>query len=101
MWASFNPGKYSLRLLTVLLLPVMGLIFLFLQSGGASAEQFVPPNLDGFKLRHERKMDGDGDKITETNVKKYLNQSGDSIVSMTTRGQQILDHEVSRTRNTR
>jgi hypothetical protein len=85
MWSFFIPGKHSLRLLMILLLPITGLILLLLQSGDASAEQYTPPDLDGFKLHHEREMDGDGDKITETNVKKYLNQSGDSVVSMTTK----------------
>jgi len=49
------------------------------------AEQFEPPSLDGFNLHVERDADGDGDEINETHIKQYLNQSGDSIVSMTTR----------------
>jgi hypothetical protein len=85
MWSFFLPGKHSLRLVPTLLLPVTGLMVLLLCPGGASAKQYTPPDLDGFKLHHEREMDGDGDKVNETNVKKYLNQSGDSIVSMTTK----------------
>ena len=57
-------------------------------SGGPQlvyAEQFEPPSLDGFNLHFERDADGDGDEINETHIKQYLNQSGDSIVSMTTK----------------
>ena len=58
-------------------------------SGGPQlvyAEQIEPPSLDGFNLHVERDADGDGDEINETHIKQYLNQSGDSIVSMTTNG---------------
>ena len=51
-----------------------------------NAEQFEPPNMDGFNLHVERDADGDGDGINETHIKQYFNQSGDSIVSMTTKG---------------
>ena len=50
-----------------------------------NAEQFEPPSLEGFNLHLERDADGDGDGINETHLKQYFSQSGDSIVSMTTR----------------
>lgn len=52
----------------------------------AYAKQFEPPNLEGFNLHAERDSDGDGDGVNETQIRQYLNQSGDSIVSMTTKG---------------
>jgi len=52
----------------------------------ANAEQFEPPSLEGFTLHTESDRDGDGDGVNETHVKQYLNQSGDSAVSMTTKG---------------
>lgn len=52
----------------------------------ANAGQFEPPSLEGYTVHVEREADGDGDEVNETHVKQYLNQSGDSIVSMTTRG---------------
>ena len=50
------------------------------------AEQFDPPGLDGFIVHSERDGDGDGDGVNETRIKQYLNQQGDSLVSMTTKG---------------
>jgi len=50
-----------------------------------NAEQFEPPSLEGFTLHIERDADGDGDEVNETHIKQYLSQSGDSIVSMTTK----------------
>ena len=59
---------------------------LVLSTGYATASQFEPPKLDGFNLHAESDADGDGDGKNETHVKQYFNASGDSIVSMTTRG---------------
>ena len=59
---------------------------LALSTGYATAAQFDPPKLDGFNLHAESDADGDGDGKNETHVKQYFNASGDSIVSMTTRG---------------
>lgn len=52
----------------------------------ALAEQFAPPSLDGFVLHSEREGDGDGDGIEETHITQYVNENGDSLVSMTTNG---------------
>jgi hypothetical protein len=81
MWSLFLPGKHSLQFLPALL--VTGLMLL--QTGIASAGQYAAPDLDGFKLHDERDADGDGDGVNETHIRHYLNQSGDSIVSMTIR----------------
>ena len=50
------------------------------------ASQFTPPDLNGFNMHDEREGDGDGDGVNETVIRQYLNDSGDSIVSMTTKG---------------
>ena len=55
-------------------------------TGPAGASQFDPPALEGFNLHAERDADGDGDGTNETHIKQYFNTSGDSIVSMTTKG---------------
>lgn len=60
--------------------------FLVVLAGQAVAEQFEPPKLDGFNLHLERDADGDGDGKNETHIKQYFDTSGDSIVSMTTKG---------------
>lgn len=52
----------------------------------AVAHSFPPPQLDGFSKYSERDADGDGDGVKETRIEKYVNQAGDSIVSMTTKG---------------
>lgn len=52
----------------------------------AGAGQFTPPDLTGFKSHSEREADGDGDGVNETLIVQYLNDNGDSIVSMTTKG---------------
>lgn len=83
MWSLFLPGKHSLQFLLALSLLVTGLMLL--QTGIASAGQYAAPDLDGFKLHDERDADGDGDGVNETHIRHYLNQSGDSIVSMTIR----------------
>ena len=83
MWTLFLPGKHSLQFLLALSLLVTGLMLL--QTGIASAGQYAAPDLDGFKLHDERDADGDGDGVNETHIRHYLNQSGDSIVSMTIR----------------
>ena len=55
-------------------------------TGNAIAEQFKPPSLDGFMLHDERDADGDGDGVNETHIMQYLNTSGDSLVSMSSKG---------------
>ncbi len=60
--------------------------FLALLSGQAAATNFEPPKLDGFNLHVERDADGDKDGVNETHIMQYFNTSGDSIVSMSTRG---------------
>ena len=55
-------------------------------TGQVVAKQYEPPKLDGFNLHAESDADGDGDGKNETHVKQYFNASGDSIVSMTTKG---------------
>ncbi len=52
----------------------------------AQATQFSPPDLESFVMSAERDSDGDGDGVNETQVKQYLNDAGDSVVSMTTKG---------------
>jgi len=52
----------------------------------AAAADFKPPDMQGFSLHDQRDADGDGDGVNETHIMHYLNQSGDSIVSMTTKG---------------
>ena len=66
-------------------LVMTGIIVLSGQPQLANAEQFEPPSLEGFELHIERDADGDGDGVNETHIKQHLSQSGDSIVSMTTR----------------
>jgi len=52
----------------------------------AVASNFTPPGMEGFSLHNEQDADGDGDGVNETHIMHYLNQSGDSLVSMTTGG---------------
>ena len=52
----------------------------------AFAEQFEAPSLDGYNMHNERDADGDGDGVNETHIIHYLNQNGDSLVSMSTKG---------------
>lgn len=59
---------------------------LLLWTAQMQAGQYQPPSLDGFNLHAERDGDGDGDGVNETHMKQYFNTSGDSIVSMTTKG---------------
>ena len=66
-------------------LVMTGIVLLSGNSQLVNAEQFEPLSLEGFNLHVERDADGDGDGVNETHIKQYLNQSGDSIVSMTTR----------------
>jgi hypothetical protein len=56
-------------------------------AGQVYATNFEPPKLDGFNLHIERDADGDGDGVNETHIMQYFDASGDSIVSMTTKGQ--------------
>ncbi|MCG6939485.1 MAG: hypothetical protein LJE83_15125 [Gammaproteobacteria bacterium] len=59
---------------------------LVLFSGQALAKNYEPPKLDGFNLHDERDADGDNDGVKETHIKQYFDASGDSIVSMSTKG---------------
>ena len=63
-----------------------GLTLLTCLAGHAVAAQFEPPSLDGFMMHTERDADGDADGKNETHIKQYLNTSGDSLVSMSTKG---------------
>jgi hypothetical protein len=49
------------------------------------AGQFQPPDLQGFTQHSKRQADGDEDGIKETYIIRYLNEQGDSIVSMTSK----------------
>ena len=49
------------------------------------AEQFDAPDMEGFMLHSERDADGDGDGTNETRISQYLNEQGDSLVSMTSK----------------
>jgi len=86
MWTLIPHGKSSLQFLPVLSLLITTLMLIPAQAGAETAGQFTAPDLDGFNLHDERDADGDGDGVNETHIKHYLNQSGDSIVSMTTNG---------------
>ena len=74
------------RLLPRSALMLSGITVLTCLAGNATAEQFKPPDLEGFMLHTERDADGDGDGKNETHIKQYLNTSGDSLASMSTKG---------------
>ena len=86
MWTLIPHGKPFLQILPGLSLLITTLMLMPPQAGAATAGHFTAPDLDGFNLHDERDADGDGDGVNETHIKHYLNQSGDSIVSMTTNG---------------
>ena len=67
----------------------LGLAFaLFVTHAPAvNAGNFAPPGLEGFSMHAEREADGDGDGVNETRIQQYLNQNGDSVVSMSSKGQ--------------
>ena len=66
---------------------VPGFVLVFgFQAGYVAAAQFQPPKLDGFNMHAERDADGDEDGVKETHIKQYFNTTGDSIVSMSTKG---------------
>jgi len=67
-------------------LVMVGLAVFFWGLPVLEAAQFTPPDLDGFTLHDEREADGDGDGTNETHISHYLNQNGDSLVSMSTKG---------------
>jgi hypothetical protein len=50
------------------------------------AIQFTPPDIAGFQLQEQHDADGDGDGQNETHIMHYVNQNGDSVFSMTTKG---------------
>jgi hypothetical protein len=52
----------------------------------ADPSSFTPPDLEGFTLHRENDADGDGDKVNETHLRHYLNDNGDSLVSMSING---------------
>ena len=61
-------------------------VILLIAAGNVSAKMFQSPSLDGFKQHTERDADGDGDGVKETRITQYLNNVGDSIVSMSING---------------
>lgn len=65
---------------------IAGLVALFCGPPALEASQFSPPDLEGFNLHAERDGDGDGDGVKETHIRQYFNDTGDSVVSMTTKG---------------
>jgi hypothetical protein len=64
----------------------IGLALMLLAIQTAMAGNFEPPSLDGFNMHAERDADGDGDGVNETRIRQYLNNKGDSLVSMTSKG---------------
>ena len=60
--------------------------FFVLSSSQAMQTEFQPPSLEGFNPHDERDADGDGDGVNETHITQYFDASGDSIVSMSTKG---------------
>jgi hypothetical protein len=50
------------------------------------AIQFTPPDITGFELHEQRDADGDGDGNNETHIMHYLNENGDSVFSLSTKG---------------
>ena len=64
---------------------ILGCI-LAMSTGHTVAANFDPPKLDGFNMHAERDADGDEDGVNETHIQQYFNTSGDSIVSMSTKG---------------
>jgi len=79
-----NPSRGNIVLPVTLF--VLCLVVEALNITAARAQQFEPPSLDGYIMHSERDGDGDGDGVNETRIKQYLNQQGDSLVSMTTEG---------------
>jgi len=64
----------------------IGLAVMLLKTQSVIAGNFEPPSLEGFNMHAERDGDGDGDGSNETRIRQYLNQKGDSLVSMTSKG---------------
>jgi hypothetical protein len=62
-----------------------GVVAFFSAASALQAAQFSPPDLEGFNLHAERDADGDGDGVNETHIRQYFNNTGDSIVSFTTK----------------
>ena len=77
-----NNLQFRLRAVLVM----TGIIILAGKPQLVNAEQFDPPSLEGFNMHVERDADGDGDGVNETHIQQYFSESGDSIVSMTTKG---------------
>lgn len=77
-----NNLQFCLRAVLVM----TGIIVLAGKPQLVNAEQFDPPSLEGFNMHVERDADGDGDGVNETHIQQYFSESGDSIVSMTTKG---------------
>ena len=74
-----HSGWTSLRLLMLLLL-VAGSQRL----AAAGIGDFQAPVLESFIFHGETDGDGNGDGVNETHIRRYLNQAGDSVFSMTT-----------------
>jgi hypothetical protein len=47
---------------------------------------YFKPEMKDFALHNEYEDDGDGDGINETHVRRYINNKGDTLFSMTTDG---------------
>jgi len=56
-----------------------------LQTAAATPSSFTPPDLAGYTLEGERDVDGDSDGLNETHIRHYLNEAGDSLVSLSIR----------------
>jgi hypothetical protein len=67
----------------------MLLVVLFVPTGPTPAQTGAhqPPDLEGFLLFRAEQADGDGDGVEETHIVRYRNAAGDSVFSMTTKGQ--------------
>lgn len=75
MHGTWQPSRVLFPLLLAALLAVPA----------AQAESFDPPDMEGFIQHSERDADGDGDGKNETHIIQYLNEKGDSLVSMTSK----------------
>jgi len=85
--AGAAPAGHGSRLSASLVIVVLiGLALMLLKTQSVIAGNFEPPGLDGFTLHTEREGDGDGDGVNETSIRQYLNEQGDSLVSMTSKG---------------
>ena len=71
---------------SLMIVVFIGLALMLLKTQSVIAGNFEPPGLDGYTMHSEHDADGDGDGVNETRIKQYLNQEGDSLVSMSSKG---------------